>query len=60
MPGRIRDNLELILAGYAEARATEPFGSGTELWGVFNDLKGALEACPSVRRRPDLRVALFA
>jgi hypothetical protein len=49
--------LELIITGYADARATEPFGSGTELWGVFNDLKGILEACPPVRRRPDLRVA---
>jgi hypothetical protein len=60
MPGRIQDSLELILATYAEARATESFGSGSELWDVFTDLKEALSTCPSVRRRPDLRVTWSA
>jgi hypothetical protein len=57
---RIQDDLELILAAYADARRTGPFGSRNELWDVFNDLKEALSTCAPAQRRPTLRVAWSA
>lgn len=52
----IRDNVELIFAGYTDARASKGFGKEHDLWGVFDDLKQDFSDCPPVRRRPTLRV----
>ena len=56
MPTSIRDSLELILAGYADARANEPFGREHELWIVFDELKQDFSERTPLRRRPTLRV----
>ena len=48
--------LQLILAGYTDARATEVFGREHELWKVFEDLKKVFSNSSAVRRRPTLRV----
>jgi hypothetical protein len=48
--------LQLILAGYADAPATEVFGSEHELWKVFEDLKKGFSNSSAVRRRRILRV----
>ncbi len=56
MPISIHDNLELILAGYADARATEVFGREHELWKMFEDLKEVFSNSSAVRKRPTLRV----
>lgn len=58
--GELREHLERILAGYAEARAGEPFGEEHPLWGVFKSLRQALSAHPAVRAHPTLRVAWSA
>jgi hypothetical protein len=45
----IRDNLELVLAGYDEARSREAFGGKHELWGVFDILTaGCDEDAPGI------------
>ncbi len=56
MPTSVRDSLQLIFAGYTDARATEVFGREHELWKVFEDLKEVFSNSSALRRRPTLRV----
>jgi len=56
VPTSVRDSLQLILAGYVDARATEVFGREHDLWKVFEDLKEVSSNSSAVRRRPTLKV----
>jgi len=56
----LRERLETILAGYAGARAGEPFGEEHPLWGTFKTLRQALSSHPTVRAVPTLRVSWSA
>ena len=56
MPTSVRDSLQLIFAGYTDARATEVFGREHELWNVFEDLKEVFSNSSAVRRHPTFRV----
>lgn len=58
--GELREHLERILAGYADARAGEPFGEEHPLWGEFKALRQALSAEPAARAVPTLRVSWSA
>ena len=51
MPTSVRDSLQLILAGYTDALATEVFGREHELWKVFEDLEEIFSNSSAVRRR---------
>ena len=48
--------LELILSDYARARETESFGSTTEMWHTFEQLRNALVQTDEVSSRPTLSV----
>jgi hypothetical protein len=56
----IRDNLELVLAGYEEARWTETFGGRHQLWGVFDTLRQDFSESPCLRGHPTMRVVWSA
>ena len=56
----VREQMERILVGYAEARAGEPFGEEHPLWGVFKSLRQLLSELPAVREHPSLRVSWSA
>jgi hypothetical protein len=51
----LRDRLEEILAKYASARASEPFG-GHELRSTFKGVSDAITATRAVSERPSLQV----
>jgi hypothetical protein len=52
---RLHAGTERVLAEYADARATQPYGASTAIWGVFLGLKESFNACPPVRRRATVR-----
>ncbi len=55
MLSRIQDNLEYVLADYADARAI-PHGSKSLLWQAFKNLEKAFTSYPPLLRRPNLRI----
>jgi hypothetical protein len=52
----IRDALEQVLAEYAEARRSEPFGRESRIWGLWEQLGQAFRATAPVTSRPTLKV----
>ncbi len=52
----MRHGFEEILSGYALARANKEPRKNHELWPVFKQLAGAIEATDPVRTRTDLKV----
>lgn len=52
----ITENLEAILAGYAKARASQPFSRESEMYQLFRRTETAFAKCQPVRDRPNLNV----
>jgi hypothetical protein len=52
----ITESLEAILAGYVEARKSEPFGSDSKMYQLLRGVETLLAKCDPVRERPALRV----
>lgn len=52
----IGELFDRVIEGYVEATQNEPFGKSAEMYGVFEDLRGALTRSDSVSQRPTLSV----